>query len=412
MHLLLIHQNFPGQFRELAPAWLQMGYEVTALGSASAPTETQRWAGLTYLQYSVEGTDNPTDLERGEAVFAACKQLKDTGSGPDVVLVHSGWGEARRLREVFPHIPLVVFPELWGNCKALGFEFDHHMAGLTQPQDCFDDQNQLSAAAINSSDVAIVPNTSQYDSFPSHLREQLTILPEGLDLQHIIPDSSATVQIGELRFKCGDPIVTFISRYLEPLRGLRLALQAWPTIAAAVPNAQFILVGQRKKGYGIELPFAGDIDHLDAAISALPQEVDLTQIHVLEWMEHDEMLKLLQCSACHLALSYPYTLSWSVLEAMACGAPLISNYGSPIAPELIHELNGLLVPFNEPYELAQTAITLLNNTLLRKKLGYQARITMEERFGLESSLIVYKNLFQKLTKQNLSATNPDSSTAD
>ena len=133
MHLLLIHQNFPGQFRDLAPAWLQQGHQVTALGSAPAPTDSRRWVGLTYLRYELPGDDNPSVLARGQAVAAACQQLQPNGTPPDIVLVHSGWGEARNLRDIFPRTPLVVFPELWGHPRALGYGFDHHLEANSQP---------------------------------------------------------------------------------------------------------------------------------------------------------------------------------------------------------------------------------------------------------------------------------------
>ena len=112
------------------------------------------------------------------------------------------------------------------------------------------------------------------------------------------------------------------------------------------------------------------------------------------------MLRLLQCSACHLALSYPYTLSWSVLEAMACAAPLISNHGSPIAPELNHNRNGLLVPFNDGAALSQAILNLLNNPELRQRLGTAARCTVQERFNLSRSLEQYEALFQRLRRDN------------
>ena len=112
------------------------------------------------------------------------------------------------------------------------------------------------------------------------------------------------------------------------------------------------------------------------------------------------MLRLLQCSACHLALSYPYTLSWSVLEAMACAAPLISNHGSPIAPELDDNSNGLLVPFNDREALSQAMLDLLNNPKLRQRLGIEARRTIQEHFNLSKSLERYDALFQSLSGKN------------
>ena len=409
MHLLLIHQNFPGQFRDLGPAWLAMGHQITALGSAAAPTQVNRWDGLTHVQYSVEGEDTPTSRQRSEAIATICRQLKATESPPDLVLVHSGWGEARRLREVFPTTPLVVFPELWGSPEALGFGFDHHLKELSPPPGCFDEQNQLSADAVNASDAAIVSCIAQYNSFPTPLQQQLTVLPEGLNIDEIVPDAPTQLQTAQQThselesispdlwpFRFDQPVVTLVSRYLEPLRGLRLAFEAWPMIAAAVPAAHFVVVGQQQEGYGLAVDTKAETNHLDAALSGLPDSVDRNHIHVLEWMAHGEMLKLLRHSACHLALSYPYTLSWSVLEAMACGAPLISNYGSPIAPEIIHNHNGLLIAFNEPEQLAEAAISLLTNTEFRTDLGHRAQRTVKERFALSTSLNAYEQLFERL----------------
>ena len=152
MHLLLIHQNFPGQFRDLGPAWLQRGYQITALGSAAPPMEPVRWSGLTYIRYSLEGVDHPTLHQRGEAVAEACRHIQRQGTTPDLVLVHSGWGEASFLRQVFPTTPLVVFPELWGSPLALGYGFDSHLDGDKADPLCFEEQNGVSAEAIQAGD--------------------------------------------------------------------------------------------------------------------------------------------------------------------------------------------------------------------------------------------------------------------
>ena len=397
MHLLLIHQNFPGQFRDLAPAWLARGHQVTGLGSASAPEDCARWDGLTYLRYSLDGIEAPSVEERGHAVAEACRQLQQQGLPPDLVMVHTAWGEAKQLREVFPTTPLVVFPELWGHAGALGFGIDQQLAGQSAEDSWFEQENQLAATAIDQSDAAVVACEAQRQSFPLPWRDQLTVLPEGLEQKKYGADPAAELHWNGHMFTAGQPLVTLVSRNLEPLRGLRQALLAWPAIAAAVPDAQLLLVGDRGQGYGMELPPADD-DHLSAALKALPNGVNHQRIHWLGTVEHSTMVKLLQVSACHLALSYPYTLSWSVLEAMACGAALVSNHGSPIAPELIDGLNGLLVPFNDHHALAQSVIGLLNDPARRAQIGTAALHTIEQHFSLTKSLESYEQLFQQLNQ--------------
>ena len=398
MHLLLIHQNFPGQFRDLAPAWLTAGHEVSAIGCAAPPTGPA-WDGLTFHQYRFNGIERPTLLERSNAVAQLCLQLQDQGIWPDLVVAHSGWGESLQLRRIWGTTPLVVMPELWGQASALGFGFDAALDGLSMDGDPFALPNLVGDLAIVQADAAVVASTSQRDSFPSALQGQLTLLPEGLDLTRLGPDPQAMVELPDVTLQAGQPIVTLISRLLEPLRGLRQALQAWPAVSAAHPKAQLLLVGdEHGSGYGVEQPQLDS--HLQDAIASWGHGVDRSRVHVVGWLEHATMLRLLQCSACHLALSYPYTLSWSVLEAMACAAPLISNHGSPIAPELNHNRNGLLVPFNDGAALSQAILNLLNNPELRQRLGTAARCTIQERFNLSRSLEQYEALFQRLRRDN------------
>ena len=153
------------------------------------------------------------------------------------------------------------------------------------------------------------------------------------------------------------------------------------------PQAQLLLVGKQEQGYGVEPPRGSS--HLMDALEGM----DSSGICVLNWLAHPQMLQLLRCSGCHLALSYPYTLSWSVLEAMACGAPLITNIGSPIAADLEHNKDALLVPFNDVDALAQAVLALLREPKRAQELGDQARESMQRLFNLKAAVRAYEELF-------------------
>jgi glycosyltransferase involved in cell wall biosynthesis len=124
--------------------------------------------------------------------------------------------------------------------------------------------------------------------------------------------------------------------------------------------------------------------------------MDHSGISVLNWLAHPQMLQLLRCSGCHLALSYPYTLSWSALEAMACGAPLVTNIGSPIAADLEHDRDVLLVPFNDVDALATAVVALLQDSARAHQLGDHARQTMQGSFNLAATAQAYEELFSNL----------------
>ena len=399
MHLLLIHQNFPGQFRDLAPAWLAAGHQITAIGStAEAPTGLQ-WHGLRYLQYQFE--QEPSQLERGLAVAKLVQQLIDQDHPPDLVMSHSAWGEALYLKRVCRDLPWISYPELWGNPRSLGFGFDQSLDGLVPDAKNFSSANLIAELALLQSSAAVVPSLCQLLSFPKSLQQRLTLLPEGVDLQRIKPDPSACLAIPELEleFSAGQPLVTFISRDLEPLRGLGQLLQAWPHVSETLPEAQLVLVGGRGQGYSLQQP-KGQA-HLADALEQLPDQVNLEHIHYLGLLSHAEMLKLLQCSGCHVALSYPYTLSWSVLEALACAAPVVSNPDSPIALELQTNAEDALalVPFNDVACLASRIIELLQHPQRARSIGASGRSWIQRHGGLDNALSAYEQLFQKVREQ-------------
>ena len=118
-------------------------------------------------------------------------------------------------------------------------------------------------------------------------------------------------------------------------------------------------------------------------------------ISVLNWLPHPQMLQLLD-AVLVIWLSVSLTLSWSVLEAMACGVPLISNIGSPIAADLQHDRDSLLVPFNDVNALAQAVLALLREPQRARQLGDHARKTMQQSFNLSAAAKAYEELFSRL----------------
>ena len=118
MRLLLIHQNFPGQFRQLAPYLEQRGHELVAIASHNRPIALKgrvlRYVEPEALKDVPLGTQIWHEgLERASRVARFAEQLDQEGWRPDLILAHSGWGETLGLQEVWPSIPQILWPELW-----------------------------------------------------------------------------------------------------------------------------------------------------------------------------------------------------------------------------------------------------------------------------------------------------------
>ena len=98
VRLLLIHQNFPGQFRQLAPHLEQRGHELVAIASHQRPIAL-RGRVLRYEEpVGLSGVPMGSQiwhegLERAARVAHIAEQLEKEGWRPELILAHTGWGE-------------------------------------------------------------------------------------------------------------------------------------------------------------------------------------------------------------------------------------------------------------------------------------------------------------------------------
>jgi len=163
----------------------------------------------------------------------------------------------------------------------------------------------------------------------------------------------------------------------------------------AHPRVQVLIAGNvHGHGYGpVPLHPAG---HGVALLDAYGSQIDWKRVHVLGSLPYADLLSLFQVSAVHVYLTYPYTLSWSVLEAMACGVAVVGSDTGPVAELISHDHNGLLVPFQDEGALAGALLSLLLDHRRRERLGHAARLTVMRRFNLASSADRYLALLERM----------------
>ncbi len=399
MRILLIHQNFPGQFRHLAGALIARGHEVVALGRRSGPMPE----GITYGLYSIEEPEPSWDgcdrhleqaLRRAYQVRKASLLLREGGWIADVVMYHCSWGEGLYLRDVWPDQRLVAYPELYGSPLVMGYGFDQSL-GAVPPDLCIalHHLNLLSQAAIANSDALICPTHYQRDSFPSHLRQRFHVIHEGVDVRSIAPYPDRWLLMGkELALRPGDPVVTYCSRHLEPLRGFPTFMRAVSLLQQRHASVQVIIVGANGKGYGPASVHPGG--YQGALLEELAGQLDLERLHFVGRTDYQHLLGIFQVSAAHVYLTYPYALSWSLLEAMACGAPVVGSRGLPVEEVIRDKENGLLVDFNSPEQLSQALLRLLEDRALGRRLGDAGRATVEQHYDLEACADAYETVLR------------------
>jgi glycosyltransferase involved in cell wall biosynthesis len=96
------------------------------------------------------------------------------------------------------------------------------------------------------------------------------------------------------------------------------------------------------------------------------------------------LLALFRITIAHVYLTYPYVLSWSMIEAMGCEALVIGSATPPVQEVIEHGVNGLLVPFFDTAALAETVVDALANPDRYEPIRKAARRTLLERYDLQS----------------------------
>ena len=378
MRVLLIHQNFPGQFRQLAPFLMDAGHELVAICSHRRPTgvdcRTLRYEEPEGLHGQPLSTLLAHEaMQRAPRVAQLCEQLRQEGWRPDCIAVHSGWGESLALREVWPDVPQVVWPELWVKPEHGGHGHDP-----TLPQDALAlrlDQlgrNTLTRAALSQADHWVLPMLHQANSLPPDLQgPNLHIVHEGINTRLAAPRSDVSFQVRGITIDRSVPTLTFVNRNLERLRGFDLFMRALPELMRAVPQLRVFIVGDNEKGYGGGHPSGRPLK--EVMLEELSGQLDLERIHFMGRIPHAHLIGILQVSWVHVYLSYPFILGWSLLEAMACGCCIVGSKGMPVEEVITDGVEGVLVPMQDHRRLAQRVLALLQSPELRSDFGARAR---------------------------------------
>jgi len=155
-----------------------------------------------------------------------------------------------------------------------------------------------------------------------------------------------------------------------------------PALQALRPNAHVLLVGGDGVSYGARL--ANGRTYREHYSEPLRERIDWSRVHFTGQLPYGEYLKALQVSAAHIYLTYPFVLSWSMLESMAAGCLLLGSATTPVQEVLRDGENGLLVDFFDHEALAQRIATVLEHPADYAHLRARARQTIIERYDLKT----------------------------
>ena len=414
MNFLFIHQNFPGQFCHLASELAEQGHQVVALGINPADKNKPLSEKVKHIRYklahgSTKGihrlaSEVETKVIRGEACAGACNQLKEQGFTPDLIYGHPGWGELLFVKTVYPDVPMVCFQEYFYNEEGYDANFDMEFAEDRpwQKKSAMIMKNAYLYLTLEQSDWNVSPTHFQANTYPEKWKHKFSVIHDGVNVKKAKPATEAV----SLKMKDGtilskkDKVITFINRRLEPYRGFHSFVRSIPMIQKKNPDAHIVIIGgETGTSYGAKCP---EGEWKDYFLKEIKGQYDPGLVHFTGTIIHGIFIKLMQISSCHVYLTYPFVLSWSLLEAMACETPIVGSNTAPVEELIKHGTNGMIVDFFSSTDISNSVTELLKNPKLGERYGKEARKLILDNYSLDNCLDKQMNLIKMITGNNMS----------
>ncbi len=396
MKVLLVHQNFPGQFRHVAPGLVARGHEVAvitdAVNKVESPYVTARYGYSAPDKKKIDEAGGGLVLHHAQmavrgaaAVRVAAKLRQERGFTPDVIFAHPGWGETLFLRELWPEAKMLLYAEFYYASRGLDANFDPEFQSFTLGRGLRTVAMRTHIAqAMTEADASLAPTEWQASTFPACFRDRMEVIFDGVDTARLAPDPEATVEIpGAGTLRHGDEVLTFVVRNIEPYRGAHIFFRALPEVLKARPGARVVVVGGDDVSYGSRPPKG---TWKQRFLEEAGDRLDLSRVHFTGRVPYEQLCRLLRVSRVHAYLTYPFVLSWSLMEAMSMGCAVLGSRTPPVEEVIRDGVNGRLIDFFDVKAWSEGLIEALANPEALAPLRVAARKTIQEKYDINLCL--------------------------
>ena len=393
MKIVFIHQNLPAQYRHIINALVQEGdHEIFGLGmnkDVSIP-------GLNFIRHGMGIVAKSThpylsayedNIQRGYSAAESLKKIKENGFVPDIICAHPGWGESLFVKSIFPGTKLICYQEYYYQSSGSDVNFDPEFPPLFKDyQFTTQLRNSTILQSLANADFNVSPTEWQKAQFPEIFKERIKVLHDGIDTQLVKPDHNAYIQLkkNNIYLTKKDDVITFVNRNLEPYRGFHIFMRSLPDLLRARPNAHVLIVGGDDVSYGRKLPIGQT--YKKNYINELGDQIDMNRVHFVGRVPHNIFINILQISSVHVYLTYPFVLSWSLLEAMSAGCAIVASATKPVMEVIRNQHNGLLVDFFSKESLVKSILEILDHPDRMDDMRSNARQFIIQKYDLKTVL--------------------------
>lgn len=382
--ILFSHQNYPAQFGGFGRFLAARGWDVTF---ATARADARAPAGCRLLPMKPHRSPTTgvhryaTGLEKaminGQAFAnAAIRAREREGLRPDIVVAHSGWGSGTFCKAVWPECRYAAYVEWFYRWPSVDVA-DGEAAGSVEDRRAHAlARNAPTLLDLAEADLVFCPTEFQARRFPEGFRRNMIVQHDGVETRKIRPNRRVGAAVAGRLLPPEAEIVTYATRGMEPHRGFPDFIRAVAALQKLRPRLHAVIAGEDRVAYGPPLP-AGESWKGRMLAEA---DLDMDRVHFVGTLPHARFVELLQAAHAHVYFTVPFVLSWSVIEAMSAGCPLVASDNAAVREALTDGRTALLVDHRDIAATVAAVSRLLDDRALALHLGDGARREAVQRF--------------------------------
>jgi glycosyltransferase involved in cell wall biosynthesis len=403
MHVLFVHQNFPAQFGHIAAHLVKRhGYRCSFVNERRSGKvgdidciQYKPGGGATkHNHYCTRTFENANWHAMG--VYDAMKARPDVK--PDLVVGHSGFGSTLFLRELYSEVPIINYFEYFYRTKHSDMDFRKEYP--PKPLDFLRARarNAMLLLDLDNCDAGYNPTDYQRGLFPREYQGKLRTIFDGVDTTVWKPMPDLPREVNGFQVPDGMKVVSYATRGMESMRGFDIFMKAAKKLSERRKDVIFLIAGQDRVCYGGDERFTGGKTYKEWVLSQ--DTYDLSRFHFLGLIPPTELAKLFNITDVHVYLTVPFVLSWSLMNALACGATVLASDTAPVREMIQPGVNGVLFDFFNADALAELANQLLDRKDEYQVLGRQAAAIIRQRYSIDVCLPKMVELYESVKRRN------------
>jgi glycosyltransferase involved in cell wall biosynthesis len=388
MHVLFVHQNFPAQFGHIAVHLdRRHGFRSTFI-SEKPPG---RFGRVERIQYAVKGGATPQThycsrtfenaIWHTSAVYETLRARPDIK--PDLVVGHSGFASTLFLRELY-ECPIINYFEYFYHTKNSDMDFRPDFPSPEGDRVRARARNAMLLLDLENCDAGYSPTTWQRDQLPAIFRTKVRSIFDGIDTDLWKPMAGLPRRVQDRVISPDMKIVTYVARGMESMRGFDIFMKMAKILGDRRKDVLFVVVGQDRVCYGGDDRFTEGKTFKEWVLSR--DEYDLSRFHFTGLLPTPELAGLFSLTDLHVYLTVPFVLSWSLMDALACGAMVLASDTAPVREMIRHGENGLLTDFFDAEAMADAAGRVLDAPGDYRELGRKAVEGIRAEYSLDVCL--------------------------